>query len=274
LAARLSGRPVVCSGIRDAKDGNLKLKISKKLLAILSDILVANSKAGFSSRFKKMKPHFRVIYNGVDFTRFQQKHINISKRKTELGLSNFRHIVGAVASLSERKDHDTLINAATIVIQTLPETCFLLIGDGPKRDDLTKKVKKLNLENNILFLGYRRDIDRLYNILDILVLLTNTDLHLEGISNAIIEAMAGNVPVIASEGGGTNELIQNEVNGLLVTPKRPQETAQAIIDLLNNVDKTRTLVRAAKISVEERFDLSRYVRDYEQVYRELVPNQS
>jgi len=271
LAARFAGRPVVCSGIRDAKDKNLKLKLSKRALAILSDILVANSRAGFANRFSRMRPHFRVVYNGVDFSRFE-KQIDTSDLKADLHLSNFKHIIGMVASLSERKDHYTLLKAAPIVLQNLPNTCFLLVGDGTRRRVLRKKVEELGLENNILFLGFRSDVDHILNILDVFILLTNPDVHLEGISNSIIEAMAVGVPVIASEGGGTGEIIQHNVNGILLKPKHPQEAAQAILRLLSNKAEAAVLASAAETYVTRTFGLQRYVDAYEKIYRELLSN--
>lgn len=271
FAAKLSGRPVVCSAIRNAKDENLMLKISKKIFAKFADILVSNSRAGFASRFSELKPHFRVVYNGVDFSRFQQKNGDMLILKTDLGINKFRNIIGMVASLTKRKDQDTLLEAAPSIIQSCPETSFLFVGDGVRRNALSEKARLLGLKDNVFFLGYRCDIDRLYHIFDIFVLLTNSDVHLEGISNAIIEAMAVGVPVVASLGGGTNEIIKHNVNGLLVLPKSVQKTAEAVIELLKNKQKAKRLADAAKISFREVFSLQRYVKEYEDIYLELNP---
>jgi len=272
IAAKLSGRPVVCSAIRDAKDQNLKVKVSKKIVAHLADIFVANSRAGFTNRFRNMKPHFRVVHNGLDFSRFEETKDAraVQELKKDLHLHGLKRIVGMVASLSERKDHETLLDAAPMVLQAYPETCFLLVGDGVKRKTLMEKAKQLGLENNVLFLGFRKDVDHIYDILDILVLLSNTDAHLEGISNAIIEAMAAGVPVVASEGGGTNEIVKNDANGVLIAPKNAQETAEAIVGLLGDKDKAQRLANTAKLFVREMFNLQRYVEEYESIYRELI----
>ena len=88
IASKLSGRSVLCSVIRDCKDKNLKLKISKKIIAKLSDVCVSNSHAGFNNRFKKIKPNFKVVYNGIDFKRFNFPEDNIFKIKNSIGISN------------------------------------------------------------------------------------------------------------------------------------------------------------------------------------------
>jgi len=268
-AAKLSRTPVVCSAVRNAKDKNLKLKLSVKIIARFADIFVANSKAGFANRFKTIKSHFRVVYNGIDFNRFKSDKVDILKIKKEIGVDNFKQIIGMVASLSSHKDHETLLDAAPVILQKYPELCFLFIGDGKEREKLEAKTRRLRLKDNVLFLGYRTDVDRVIRILDIAVLLTNSDVHLEGISNAIIEAMALGIPVVASDGGGTDEIIRHDVNGLLVPPKRVEKTKKAIIELLEDKTKAERLAAAAKVFVTENFGLQAYVEEYENIYQEL-----
>jgi glycosyltransferase involved in cell wall biosynthesis len=216
-----------------------------------------------------MRPHYRVIYNGVDFTRFQNEKIDLLAIENELGVANFKYIIGMVASLSQRKDQDTLINAAPLILESFPDTLFLIIGDGPRREILSKKVRKIGLHDNVVFLGNRNHVERLMQIFDVAVLLTNNDIHLEGISNVIIEAMMLGIPVVASQGGGTNEIVKHNVNGILVPPKNIQKTAEAIIELLKDKPKAERLSEAAKISVMKKFNLFRCVKEYEDIYQEL-----
>jgi glycosyltransferase involved in cell wall biosynthesis len=271
-AAKLSGRPVVCSAVRDGKYKSFKEKIFQNMLSRLSDIFVANSRAGFANRFIRMKDHFRVVYNGVDFSRFEEEKISASTLKKDLNTAGFQNIVGMIASFSIHKDHETLLKAVPMVLKIFPETCLLLIGDGSERKKTEKHAMNLGLQKNVLFLGCRKDVDRVYPILDLAVLLTNSDAHLEGISNAIIEAMAVGIPVIASKGGGTDEIVGNNLNGILVEPKNPRETAEAIIELLTDRKKAKRLAMSAKTSVREMFGLKRYVDEYEHIYRELLPS--
>jgi glycosyltransferase involved in cell wall biosynthesis len=269
LAGKLTRRPVICSAIRDAKDKSRREKHLKKLLSRLCDCVVANSRAGFSNRFNKMKPHFHVIYNGVDFSRFDLYDIDRLEVKKKLGLTGFGRIVGVVARLSNHKDHMTVLKAIPNVLQHFPETCFLIVGDGPERKRLEGLAQGMGIEKNVVFLGFRKDVDKLYQIFDISLLLTNADVVLEGLSNVLIEAMACGVPVVASSGGGTDEIIRNGVTGVLVPPKDPVRVADELIRLLSK-EEAKTLAVQGKRAVRHMFDLNRYVKEYEMLYEQLI----
>ena len=269
VAAKLAGRPVVCSAIRDAKDSSLKEKYLKRFLSNIADRYVSNSKAGLQNRFANMKPHFRVIYNGIDFSRFE-RNVNVSELKKDLGIEQDQVVIGMVASLSEHKDHVTLFFAFKEILKSYPKARLLLVGDGPNRNYLEQLSHELQISDQVLFLGYRSDVDLIYPVMDIHVLLTNTDSHFEGISNAIIEAMATGVPVIATDCGGTPEIIKHEVNGLLVPPKDVEGTSTAITILLRDLLYAQEIASKARIRVHNMFGLERYIHDYEQLYKEIL----
>ncbi len=270
IACKLSGRPIVSSAIRDGKDQNIKGLIAKRLLAKTSNIFVANSKAGFNNRFSKLRPHFKVVYNGVDLNRFKSSTIGVKKLKDELGISKFEHVIGMVGSFTDHKDQQTLLEAFDLVLRELPNSYLLLIGDGPKKNDLCHQVEQLGIKEKVSFLGYRKDVDQLYCLLDVFILLTNNTIHLEGISNAIIEAMMAQVPVIASRGGGTDEIISDGLTGVIVPPDDSLKAADAIVYLLKDPNTSKDIVDRAGIFARRAFNLDRYVDDYKQIYGEML----
>ena len=271
IAAKIAGVRVICSGIRDAKDQSAMYWIYKRIESVLSDCLVSNSVAGFTNRFKKNKQHFRVVYNGIDFNRFELNVTDTGNVKEELGISRFSHIVGMVANLSDYKDHQTLLDAIPLVLRRFANTCFLLIGDGPKRENLERKVKRQGLKKNVIFGGYRSDVERIYPAMDISVLVARVDEHhSEGISNSLLESMASGIPVIATTGGGTDELIVHGRNGLMVPPADPKHLAESIIDVLSNQKKASAMAKVALQDVKARFGLDRYVEDYVSLYHEVL----
>lgn len=270
VAANLAGRKVVCSGIRDAKDQSWMHAVYKKIESVMADIFVSNSVAGFTNRFPKMKPHFRVIYNGIDLGRFRDQSTDIRCVAEELGIDEFAHVVGMVASLSWSKDHETLLEAAPMVLEHLPDTCFLLIGDGPTRPKLVAKAKEGGVGDNVVFVGYRSDVERIYPVMDVCVLLTRSERILDGIANSLLEAMASAVPVIASSGGGTDELIEHGRNGLLVPPANAMNLAESIVEVVSNQKKARAMAEDALRDIHARFALKRYIQEYMAVYDEVA----
>ncbi len=270
IACKLSGRPIVSSAIRDGKDQNIKGLIAKRLLAKTSNIFVANSKAGFNNRFSKLRPHFKVVYNGVDLNRFKSSTIGVKKLKDELGISKFEHVIGMVGSLTDNRDHSTLIDAFNIVKNQVPDTCLLLIGNGPNKSILKDKVLKLGINNHVFFPGYRTDVDHIYRLLNVCVLLTDNSRIIEGTSNAIIEAMLAGIPVIASRGGGTDEIISDGLTGVIVPPSDSLKTADAIVYLLKDPNTSKDIVDRAGIFARRAFNLDRYVDDYKQIYSEAL----
>jgi glycosyltransferase involved in cell wall biosynthesis len=270
LAAKITGLPVVCSAIRDAKDSSWRDKYIIRFLATLADIYVANSYAGFTNRFRKMRPIFQVVYNGIDFSRFDSDDGNKKASRTELGISSFSRVVGMVASFSKNKDQGTLLTAASKVLNVFPDVGFIFVGDGVTRIELEKRAAELGIGKQAVFTGFRMDVDRIYPLLDICVLLTNSWVHLEGIPNVLVEAMVCGVPVIASCGGGTNEIVDHGKNGIIVPPHDPESTAMAIIRLLSDREEADRLASEAQIRVRNLFGLEKYVCDYENIYQRVL----
>jgi len=270
LAAKITRRPVVCSAIRDAKNTSLREKYLKYMLAVLSDMYVSNSRAGFANRFKKMKPHFRVVYNGIDLSRFHVEPEQVEAVRKELKLTASDPVVGMVGSLSDYKDHKTFLAAAPAVLRAFPSSKFLIVGDGPKRAALLELAKSLHIHNAVILAGHRKDVEHIYPLMQVCVLLTNTRVILEGIPNVLMEAMACGVPVVASWGGGTSELVIHGETGLLVPPHDPEETAKAILCLLTHTEERTRMGKRAREEVSSRFSLPRYVGDYKRIYRDLL----
>ena len=270
LYGKLGRLPVVASTIRNSKDENFKTYLSIRLQSLLADRFVANSYAGFKNRFKKMKPNFKVIYNGIDLQRFKISHSDSAKIRIMYNLDRFEYVVSMIASLSINKDYDTLIHAIPLVLKFKPKTIFLFVGDGSERHRLEKKVKELSLENNVIFAGYTHDVPGILANSHVSVLMTNASRIVEGISNSLLESMAMGIPVIASKGGGTDEVVEGGINGILVEPYDNEGLAKAIIKILGDPIMAKRYGKAGRRIVEAKFGFERYVREYLAIYRNLA----
>jgi len=245
-----------------------KYWLRAKITFLFSNVVIGNSNAGLRA-YKAPKKKSVCIYNGMDLSRFISLKEKDLLRKEILNGSADHNIVGMVAAFEERKDYTTLIKAALRLIHNNSPTKFVLVGDGPNFEKIKTMIPADNADK-ILLLGKRSDIESLVNIFDIGVLLTNSNVHGEGISNSIIEYMALGKPVIATRGGGTNEVVIENKNGYLVDCGNADQLAEKIQDLLGNKEKMKQLGKAGSDMVKEKFDLKIMTRQYLGIYNKLV----
>ncbi|MDH3652062.1 MAG: glycosyltransferase, partial [Saprospiraceae bacterium] len=180
-----------------------------------SNVIVANSQAGLKA-YQVPESKGLCIYNGFDFHRLSEVD-SVERLREELNITT-RYVVAMVAAFQDRKDYITYVEAAMEVLGSRDDVTFLAIGEGANRPTIENMVPSIYTKR-ILFTGLRLDIEKLLGIVDIGVLCTNTEIHGEGVSNALIECMACEVPVIATKGGGTDETVLHGETGFTISPK-------------------------------------------------------
>jgi glycosyltransferase involved in cell wall biosynthesis len=264
--------PLVNAVIADAHN-NLNLSdkhyFRVKLTTPFSNVFVANSKAGISS-YKTPPERSVCIYNGIDFDRFQNLR-PVSEVEVEiLGRNKGSHFVMAmVASFDERKDFQTVIKAAIKICQQNSKLIFVLVGHGPAWEACMSVVPPELLNSKIIFTGRRDDIESILQIVDVGLLMTNSENHAEGISNAIIEFMAMGKPVIASRGGGTDEVVLENFNGFIVDPHSEKQLIEKIEVLYEDRNLLARLGDNAFRWVREQFDMDKKTSEYVALYDRL-----
>jgi len=269
LASKIMGKPLVCSSIRDAKEKNSFLELfSKKCQAYFSDVFVANSNQGFRSQFKKWRTNFMVIKNGIDMERF--KNTNSSKIQSIYNTYQCRNkfVIGMVANLSERKDPFTLIKAAALIRNQIPNLEIFIIGDGKEKKFAQKLSDQLGVNDIVHLIGFKHDIENYISIFDVAVLLTNTEKHQEGISNFLLESIAMRKVVIATRGGGNQEIIRNGITGYLVRPKDEKDLYKKIL-MIKTHDQSALIDRAYNMLIDN-FNMGGYVSKYYHTYQSLL----
>ena len=205
-----------------------------------------------------------LIYNGIHLTSCD---VGREAKRALIGLTSECLVLIVVANLVSYKGHADLLDALNEARAALPEKWVLLIvgGDSGLGSRLKERVKKLHLEHHVRFLGLRRDIPELLLISDIAILVS----HEEGFSNAVLEAMASGLPVIASNVGGNPEAIIEGSTGLLVAPKAPSALARAIVRLANDPGERQKMGARGRARVENNFSLEACVSGYEVLYRSI-----
>ena len=256
--------PLVNGSIRNAfpKSG-LRWPLERFLLK-LSDYRVANSRAGLKSRdFPDEDPRNLVIYNGFDFARVERLNANGAGRAVMPQVDT--RIVGMVAEFNRYKDYLTFIEAARIISRKRTNIVFLTVGDGEMLEACQAAAEGLP---TVRFLGKQKNIEELVETFDVGVLCS----FVEGLSNSIMEYMALGKPVVATDGGGTRELVIHGETGLLVRQSDPPAVAAAIEYLIDYPEIARGMGQAGRAKLQGEFSVSRMVDETIAVYRSAVAN--
>lgn len=198
------------------------------------------------------KRKITVIPNGLELEKYNIQ-IDIQKKKQELGLPLDKKIIGCVAKLRKQKGHQYLISAFAEVLKNNKNVFLLLVGDGDERKSIEKQTHDLGITEDVLLIGNRDDIPELLQIIDIFVLPT----LFEGMSNALMEAMAAGKPIIATDIPENKELINDNVSGILVPTKNPAAIAKNIQELITDKLQAQNIVTNAKREALERFSLKK-----------------
>jgi glycosyltransferase involved in cell wall biosynthesis len=174
--------------------------------------------------------------------------------------------VGAVGRLSPEKDFSTFLKIAAQVRQTMPEAHFVLVGEGPEYSNLLAESRDLSLNGGAILLGQRSDKINVYQSLDLLLL---TSLR-EGLPNVVLEAMAMEVPVLATRVAGVGDLIVDQSNGFLFAPRDVSGMTLRTTALLADAQRRAAVARRARETVVSHFSFQDRVRRLEAVYREVM----
>jgi len=175
-------------------------------------------------------------------------------------------LVGNIAALVAHKGQKHLVAAAKRVVRELPDTRFLIVGDGELREALERQIKELGLERHVLLTGFRPDALGLMKSLDLFVMSSVT----EGLGSAVLEAMTCGVPIVGTRAGGIPEAIVDGTSGVLVPPHDDGALAEAILRVLKDRDLAARLAAGGRARVETEFSVDRLVSATVRVYSERL----
>jgi glycosyltransferase involved in cell wall biosynthesis len=206
-----------------------------------------------------------IINNGVDGN-IRLTADQVSKKKAELGLAGFRYVVGTVGRLEPEKGPQYFLQAIPAILDKFPETGFLMAGQGSMLEVLKAESRRLKVEHAVIFLGPRQDVTEILRLLDVYVLPSER----EGLPLSLLEAMAAECPIVASEVGGVPNAIEDKKSGVLVQPQSPEKLAVCICDLLRNPLVRKSIGVAARKRFDEKFTVDTMAREYEKLYMDLL----
>jgi len=237
----------------------------EKLAAHWTDGLITINEEDYevAKRFRLRKDGklFYVPGVGVDVEAIQQRAAaaDRSAKRRELGIDYKSIVMITVGELNANKNHSQVLRALSKLRRT--HFHYLIVGTGEYELKLKKTVKQLSLQDNVSFLGFRKDIPELLSASDIFILTSRR----EGLPKAILEAMAAGLPIIATDVRGNRDLVKHGENGLIIPLDDVERTAEAIMKLIAEPELKETMGEKSKELVKY-YDLNNILPQMEQIY--------
>lgn len=206
-----------------------------------------------------------VVYNAIDVELWRRDAV-VSSLRDELHISDPAKLVGVIGRLSKEKGIDTTLEVARQVIRECPNTYFVLVGDGPVRQDVEKRILEMGLGAQVLLLGFRKDTMNIYASMDLFLSTSLT----EGTPNTVLEALAMEVPVVHTAVGGVPEIIEDGVTGILCRVGDAAGISQAVLSVLNDDGRAGQLRKQGRLSACTRFSFAARMAAIESLYQEVA----
>ncbi|HMD56077.1 MAG TPA: glycosyltransferase family 4 protein [Solirubrobacteraceae bacterium] len=275
LAPRLAGARLV--HVRDCLPPGPVSSATLRLISARARVVVANSHyTAASVRRAAPRARVQVVHNPVDLERFDPQRIDRVRARARLGAAGERQVLlGVVAQLSPWKGQHVAVQALALACEQGLDAHLLLVGSAKfvasatRLDNeayverLRQQIADAGLQDRVSWLGERDDVPELVRALDILLLPSEE----EPFGRALIEAMALGVPVLATNVGGPNEIVQDGHEGYLLPPHEPRAWAEAILGLARSPDRAAQMGQAGRARVRERFSAEHHLRAMLGAYR-------
>jgi glycosyltransferase involved in cell wall biosynthesis len=232
-------------------------------------ICVSKSTKEFNVQAKRIDPaRIWVVPNGIDPQRFA---VDASKRLRRRLLGLFElpsvdQIVIGIGRLERQKRFDIFLQAARLINNRVANVGFLVVGDGSDRKELESLATELGLSPSVRFTGPRSDVPTLLGISDVFLLTSD----FEGLPLTVLEALAMQLPVVATDVDGTSEVLGGGVGGILVPPKDPAATADAVLSLLHDEERRREMGQQGRQLVEQIYSIRVVSEQIGVVYRTIL----
>ena len=252
--AVLGGVPVRIGSRRELNPDKSGVQIRLQRLAYrFATRVVANSPAARQMlESEGVSPaSIAVIPNGLDLAAYVER-----PPRTDI------RTILTVANLRPEKNHDTLIDAASVLVRTHKALTFQFAGDGPERAALEARAASRGVSSHIEFLGHREDVPSLLAAADAFVLPSRS----EAFPNGVIEAMAAGLPIVASAVGGVANLLDSGRTALLVPPGDPEALLLALGSFIDKPAWAAELGRAARLEVQHQYSFDRMIASFEELY--------
>lgn len=205
-----------------------------------------------------------VIYHGIEVDAYDTP-VNQNNLRKELGIGENIPLVGNIGRMEPQKAVDDFLKAAKFVKGTIQKVKFLIVGDGPLKHAMEKLSIELGIQDDVLFVGWKKNIKDYASIMDVVCMPSLW----EALPFLLLEVMALRKPVVATRVGGIPEVVEDGKTGILVPPSKPEIMARAIIDIIANKRTAEEMGKAARQRVQHLFSVEKMIMHYERLYLNL-----
>jgi glycosyltransferase involved in cell wall biosynthesis len=239
----------------------LTAKITDRLIVVADE----DRRRGLSLKIGDPRRYI-LIRSGIDLSKFKEHAVDRDAEKKALGIPAGAMVVTTVGPFKPQKNLADFIRVAALVKKEVPDSRFLVVGDGEQRQILEALIEENNLKDTVTLLGWRRDCADILSVSNVFAM---TSLW-EGLPRSILEAMSTALPVVANAVDGVREIIKDGETGYRVEPFALEKMAGHIIGLLRNPSLAKAMGEKGRNSIDRQFDITYMVRQQETLYLELV----
>ena len=268
VVGKFSGLPVVYTEHNKQERYHLGTRVINLLtMDLLKLVIAVSADVAESIHYHKprLKVPIKIILNGVDTEHFNRQFLNGQVVREKFNIPHEAPIIGTVAVFRFQKRLDLWMELASKILQRCNDAHFIIVGDGPLKNDLIKKRDSLGLQDRVHMPGLETEVRTYLAAFDVYMMSS----VFEGLPIALLEAMAMRCPVIATNAGGIKELIRHEVDGLLCKVEEPEKLVADACSLLQDKSMRVKYGDQARRRVIDEFSLSKMVTELEKVYSSL-----
>lgn len=269
IVSRMTGAPLIISN-HAWHPAEFKRKVLEAIRVRLmhsADLIISVSQNTHQETLERGLPEEKcmAMYSGIDLEPYA--HAPPARQAREmLGVDEEHFVVGNIARLWPEKEQASLVEAAGLLVERYPQVRFVIVGDGPLKEDLERQINRAGLEKHVLMPGYCEDFVAVLAALDVFAFPSSA----EGTPMVIYSAMAMGVPIVASPVSGVGEIVEDGRSGLFVPPSDAAAMAGAVEKLLEDISLGERLGAAAKKSCHDNYSAQSSVARLEGIYREQL----
>jgi glycosyltransferase involved in cell wall biosynthesis len=239
----------------------------KRVLARFARVVAVSSEIGRElGRCGADPARVATVLNGIDHRQFRRDPERVAGARAGLGVKAGEIVIGAVGRLEPQKRFDLLLDSFARIVDRFPQSRLLIVGDGSQRQPLAAQIDTLKLGERCRLVGHVDDVVPAYHAFDLLV--QSSDY--EGTPNAVLEAMAFEVPIVATAAGGTAEIVRDGVDGRIVPTGRGDLLVSNVMRSLEDPAATAAMAQQARLRVEGELSFETRVRRIERIYAEMM----